>query len=240
MKFIDRTGEEHTTKEGYTVKIIKYTNQGDCDIQFIGTEIIIKNRQYGDVKRGEVLNPYRLSVCGVGYLGQGKFNASSKEYNRWANMLLRCYDEKAQEKHPTYKDVSVCEEWHCFQNFAKWYEENWESHMQGWHLDKDILVKGNRIYSPKTCCFVPQEINVIFTKQFKKRKLKEGVYKNYNRFFIKFRGNYIKTFSTSYEACLALSILKKDYIKEVADKWRGKITEQVYNALINYKVEIDD
>ena len=78
-------------------------------------------------------------------------------------MLERCYSQKTQEKHTTYKECSVSEEWYNFQNFAEWMDKNYNYEtMQKWHLDKDILFKGNKIYSPERCAFVPQEINVLF------------------------------------------------------------------------------
>lgn len=81
-------------------------------------------------------------------------------YTRWHDMLVRCYDDKAQKKRPTYIGCSVCEEWLTFSNFKAWMEkQDWE----GKQLDKDLLVKGNKIYSPETCCFIPMQINLFMT-----------------------------------------------------------------------------
>jgi hypothetical protein len=82
----------------------------------------------------------------------------------WHRMVRRCYDDKFHESNTTYFDCEVCEEWLIFSNFASWFKEHY---VEGWQLDKDILVDGNRIYSPRTCCFVPQEINSIFTSRVK-------------------------------------------------------------------------
>lgn len=71
-------------------------------------------------------------------------------------MLNRCYNEKCQEKHPSYIECTVCDEWHNFQVFAKWHEENY---INGFHLDKDIRIKGNKTYSPSACSFVSQSDN---------------------------------------------------------------------------------
>lgn len=81
-------------------------------------------------------------------------------------MFDRCYNEKNKTKNSTYKECTVGERRHNFQNFAKWFDENYNfKTMNKWHLDKDILVKGNKVYSPETCCFVPAEINSLFIKR---------------------------------------------------------------------------
>ena len=132
-------------------------------------------------------------------------------------------------------------EWHNFQNFAQWHEENY---IEGFVLDKDILQKGNKIYSPENCCFVPNEINVLFTKRQNDRgDLPVGVIKSYNRYIFQLSKNgkrHRKSYETPEEAFQAYKQAKENYIKEIADKWRGKITEKVYEALYAYKVEITD
>lgn len=77
-------------------------------------------------------------------------------YSVWASMLARCYSAKRQERQPTYKGCSVSEEWHTFSNFKAWMEiQEWE----GLQLDKDILIKGNQVYSSDTCVFVSGVVN---------------------------------------------------------------------------------
>jgi len=79
-------------------------------------------------------------------------------YLKWQAMIQRCYSEKYQREKPTYIGCSVTEEWHTFSNFKKWMEQQeWE----GKHLDKDILVPGNKVYSPDTCVFVDGAVNVF-------------------------------------------------------------------------------
>lgn len=77
-------------------------------------------------------------------------------YKVWQGMLRRCYDTKYQDNQPTYVDCTVCEEWLTFSNFRKWMEQqDW----QGKYLDKDLLVRSNKIYSPTTCVFVDRMTN---------------------------------------------------------------------------------
>lgn len=81
-------------------------------------------------------------------------------YKTWQSMLNRCYSEKLQAKYPTYIGCSVCEEWLTFSNFKRWMEtQDWE----GKHLDKDILIEGNKVYSPETCVFVDGVVNLFTT-----------------------------------------------------------------------------
>ena len=103
------------------------------------------------------------SVCGVGFIGAGKYEVRiggviSKQYQVWSAMLARCYNNKVKEKKPTYAGCYVCDEWHDFQVFAKWHDANY---FNGSELDKDILIDGNKEYSPKTCLFVTQKENKI-------------------------------------------------------------------------------
>ena len=77
-------------------------------------------------------------------------------YQTWKSMLERCYSAKYQAKKPTYKGCTVCDEWLTFSNFKAWMEtQTWE----GNHLDKDLLVVGNKVYSPETCLFVSVQVN---------------------------------------------------------------------------------
>ena len=252
-KPFNRVGEIYKNNEGYEVEIIEYMNATNCTIKFNDIkQTVLEKVQYANIKRGTVTNPFHPSVCGVGYLGIGKHTCMlngeiSKTYKVWYNMLLRCYDEKIHQKYPTYKDVTVCDEWKCFQNFAQWFEENYNPEvMEGWHLDKDILAKENKLYSHETCAFVPAEINTLFVKSGATRgNLPIGITYKYNRFIAqvstkKDAKKHIGSFSTHEEAFQAYKTAKEEYIKEEADEWRGKISEQVYQAMYNYTVEITD
>ena len=125
------------------------------------------------------------------------------------------------------------------------YENNYKEYMEGWQLDKDILCKECRIYSSETCALVPKEVNYLLLKADKIRGfLPIGVNISLSNYASRLTKNnkliHIGSFKTVEEAFQAYKMAKEQHIKEVADKWRGKITEKVYNALINYKIEIDD
>lgn len=168
--------------------------------------------------------------------------SNTKVHKLWLGMLERCYSKSRQVKTPTYIGCSVCDEWLLFSNFKRWFDEHY---VEGWHLDKDILVKGNKVYSPETCCFVPQEINGLLSKRQRFRgNYPIGVRKNYSTFVaecqvgngrLKYYG-----FSTPEDAFEVYKQTKERHIKDVANKWRGKISDSVYQALYNYKVDIND
>lgn len=247
-------GTKYMTNQGYEVTIIDYQNNRNVTIEFENGykcvhELVV-------IKRGNVNNPYHRSVYGVGYIGEGNAPISegkkrTKVYTCWISMLKRCYEERFQQKSPTYKGCTVTEEWHCFQTFAKWYEENYyQVDNEEMALDKDILVKGNKVYGPETCVFVPPIINGTFTKRKnKKSNLPLGItaksdksgkfvarcvnYKTGKR-------EYVGEFKSLEEAFKAYKECKEKYIKELADDYRDKIPEKLYNAMYNYKVEIND
>ena len=242
------TGDLFTTKQGYEIEIIRVKLDNTYTILFNDERgTIIKNVKFQSIRSGVIRNPYHKTVYGVGYLGEGvyktgTFNRHTIYYKVWFQMLKRCYDGNFHKKQPNYKDVTVCEKWHNYQNFAEWYEDNYNPEtMQGWHLDKDILIKGNKIYSPETCCFVPQEINSLFTNSKNKRgDYPIGVIKNINKFNSSIGNNFLGSYNTPEEAFQAYKTAKEQYIKEVADKWKGLISDKVYEAMYNYKVEITD
>lgn len=249
MKPQGRVGEVHMTNQGYPAKIIKYFSAINCTIEF-DKDQIVENVIYGSLIRGSVDNPYHKSVYGVGYVGVGKYNSTDTPliYNRWSGIILRCYNEKHREANITYKDVTVCKEWKCLQNFGAWFEDNWKPWMDRfWDTDKDILIKGNKIYSVETCCFVPQEINALFVKSNKTRgKYPIGVSfdKQKKKFLAQLRRDNLSPFlgyhDTPEEAFYAYKEAKEEHIKRVADKWKDKIHPKVYTAMYNYQVEITD
>ena len=82
-------------------------------------------------------------------------------YDRWYGMIRRCYSERELSRFPTYKGCSVCEEWLTFSNFKSWMEQqDWE----GKHLDKDLLIYKNKVYSSETCVFVDYKVNLFIIK----------------------------------------------------------------------------
>lgn len=189
-------------------------------------------------------------VCGVGVYNTGKYVCSSygkitREYRTWSAMLERCYSKTSE--YPSYHDCIVDQRFHDFQEFMLWAESQVGFIEKEYHLDKDIILKRNKIYSPETCCFVPREVNNIFIKRQSNRGgcvIGVSYNKRSNKFIARCSDgvNYIWLGSYVYEkdAFLAYKCFKENYCRKMAEKYKDKIDIRVYNALINYQVEIID
>lgn len=242
-------GEKRISNEGYEMEIIEQFSCKNCTIRFTQNEVILYNRQYSNFKRGMISNPYHRGMCGVGYIGEGIYskrenNKMSKCYSVWQSMLTRCCSEDYKNKKPTYRNVTVCGDWECFQNFAQWFYKKYKPEsMQDWELDKDILIKSNKIYSPETCCFVPPEINSLLRSTKSKRgKYPIGVTKCGNKFRARIGKDrdHLGLYHTKEEAFNVFKIAKEIHIKDVAEIWKPLIEDRIYKALYQYSIEITD
>ena len=265
---IDRTGETNVSNEGCVVKIVEYNNALDIVIEFQDEHKYRVHTRYQNFKKGKCKNPFFASVYGFGYLGVDKNgnvpntaefkdgkNVRTWEYNKWQNMLQRCFDNKFKEKKPTYKDATCCERWLCFANFLEDFailknEYNWNVD-EKLQLDKDILYKGNKLYSLENCVLVPDYINSLFTKHDAKRgEYPIGVCYNKGakkyQAFCSINGKQISLglYNTPEETFNAYKQAKENEIKRIANDCvsKGYITKdsRLYNAMISYQIEIDD
>ena len=245
-------GKEFKTKNFGKCFVIDYKGNRDVTVMFYEPKAVVKC-QFGALNDGLVKNPYYPSFYGVGYIGDGKYSGRDKEaYGRWTSILGRAYCEKYKNRFPAYRDVTVCKEWHNFQNFAEWYCSQKFSTTKvvggrNYHLDKDLLQKGSKVYSPETCCFIPSEINnLITTNKSRRGKYPIGVcYHKTAKVFVasinREKGTKnLGRFTNPTEAFQAYKEAKESYIKEVAEIWKDRIDERVYQALLNYEVLIDD
>ena len=265
---IDRTGETNISNEGCTMKIVEYNNANNIIVEFEDEHKYRFHTSYKHFKNGQCKNLFYPSVYGHGYLGIDKESNVPKvselkndkrvqtwEYRKWQNMLQRCFDNKLKEKEPTYKNVTCCDRWLCFANFledleALKKEYNW-SENETLNLNKDILHKGNNIYSLENCVLVPNWINMLFVKCDTKR----GVYPigvTYNKQRKKYQAQCningkqigLGYYNTIEEAFNAYKQAKENEIKKIANDCvlKGYITKdsRLYNAMINYQVKITD
>ena len=257
MGKIDRVGEERLNNFGSRMIITKYNNNRDIDVYFPEYDYTVNHVTYNNFKKGVIKCPYEKRTYGKGYTGKGKYKPrengkKTKCYKVWQSMLQRCYDSKYRRREPTYQDCEVYAKWLNFQTFAEWYENNYyEIPGKVMSLDKDVLFKGNKIYSPETCIFVSNDINNLFTKRDNFRgDLPIGVYyKKQNGKYISQCNfgdgqKYLGCYDTPQEAFEVYKEYKEKYIKEVIDSYEGIIPEPHYSrlreAMYNYRVEIND
>ena len=250
-----RLGEVRMMNCGEVAIIVNYANCNDITVQFKTTGELIKTT-YSNFKKGNVKSRFTPSVFGIGIIGNEKSRDENGEiydsYKRWKEMLKRCYSDEYQKKEPTYKGCAVCDEWLYYGNFKEWFDNNYyEIEGEQMDLDKDILVKGNKIYSPDKCVFVPKKINTLFTKRNKARgKYPIGVYKpnDSNKFKAqcsifcdgKKQQKPLGYYNNIEEAFNAYKQFKETDIKRVADEYKDKIPNKLYEAMYNYKVKITD
>ena len=232
-------------------KILKYNDSRNVVIQFLKTGFETVAR-LNHIKSGEIKDLYSPSVFGVGIVGT-KYPSKvdgiqTKEYKLWTDMLRRCYSDGFKKKHPTYKDCEVSENFKHYSYFYEWCNKQIGFGNKDWHLDKDLLIKGNKVYSENTCVFIPSEINSLLVKRVASRgEHLIGVcwHKTKKSFVAKVNKNtgkseFLGYFNTEIEAFNAYKQAKESFVKEQAEKWKSQIDERAYNALMKYTVEITD
>lgn len=236
------------------ILILKYLDKNTVHVRFINTGYETVTR-INEIKEGCIKDKLAPAVCGVGVVGEEptKINGTpQKDYVLWHGMVSRCYSEKEFIRKPTYQGCTVSENFKYFPYFKRWCNEqigynSVDNKGKPFALDKDILIKGNKVYSEYTCCFVPQEVNNLFIKKHANRgEYPIGVY------YHKTSGKFVSMISTNgsqrnlgffnnqEDAFEAYKREKERYIKEVANKWKDKIDPRVYEALMKYQVEITD
>lgn len=162
-----------------------------------------------------------------------------QSYIHWLNMIKRCENKEYQDKYPTYIGSTMCHEWWSFKNFKEWFDKNY---IEGWHLDKDLIVKGNKVYSPATCCMLPPEINTCLTTNKKNRgKCLIGVYEyKKGKFASTYHREYLGVSKNQEDLFFRYKEKKEAYLKSLAEKYKNKISNDAYNALYMYQIDIND
>ena len=168
----------------------------------------------------------------------------SENYNQynshriWVEMLRRCYSNEQAIKFPSYIGCSVCDAWKLYSNFKQWFDKNY---IEGYQLDKDILIDGNKVYSTETCCFVPQYINCLFTDSNKARgiyKIGCNLHKLTNKYISQISINnkkvYLGLFDNEMDAHNAWLKAKREYARKLAINayMNNEIDEIIMNAII--------
>lgn len=220
----ERLGMEKLNKQGCLMKIVEYNKSSDIVVEFQDKRKLKVKTTYNEFVKGSIKNPYYPTIYGVGCIGT-KYHARTsnkifKEYATWKNMLYRCYCKAYGERYKTHNEATVCKEWLCYENFYEWVHEqsNVENFLKGnnWILNRKIIDKNNEIYSPDTCCLVPQNVDRLFIKpDLNMEYATESMLRMYKE-------------------------VMENKIKKVAKEEFANvnISEQCYKAMMDYKVEI--
>ena len=241
-------GETYSTNHCGDVEILAYNNALDVTVKFLNTGWV-KSVNVSNMKRGRVEDVYAPLVKGVGFLGEGAYKPKvdgrmTKCHSVWFQILRRCYDVGCKGSEPYEgRGVTVCKEWHNYQNFAAWYYQNYKEGMQ---IDKDIVNQGAKEYNPENCRFIPLRVNTMLTTRRSKRgfypigvqKTASGKY-TANMSNGKSKGHlHLGTHNTMHQAFCAYKEAKESLIKSVAEEYYsgGLISKDVYDGLISWEV----
>lgn len=251
-----RIGVHSLNNKGNGATCIEYNNAFDITIKFDNSEIV-NTLHWNDFIIGKFKSPFDKNADG-GYLGnvfKTKEDLNRKIYCTWKDMLKRVNTINRTNRNKTYKDVDVCLDWYNYNNFKKWMQEQtnylfWKNGYH-WQIDKDILKKNNKIYSPENCCLVPHYINYLFIKKEGSRgdypigvhyDIQKGKLMAQCKNPLLNKTINLGRYDDVNEAFVTYKKYKESIIKEIAirDYNNGYITKQCYEAMMKYEVEITD
>ena len=231
------------------VLTLNHINHHIVDFVFLDSGSI-QQASMGALRKGLVKDYSQPTFLGVGVTGEGCRNYGSlgkKSFSVWKEMLRRCYDVKFLENNETYIGCSVSEFFRYYDNFHQWCIKQVGFGREGFALDKDILIKGNKIYSEDVCVFVPQQINNCCIRSTNRRgEYPVGVSWNkqaqkFETYITRFgKRKNLGLFHTVQEAFLVRKEAKEKYMKELAEFWKDEVDTRVYKALTNWVVSEDD
>lgn len=242
-----KVGDEFRNNQGTLIRVKEYKSYSNVVVEMLGEVRHEVTCNAGNLIKGNVHDKYAPSVAGKGIIGDAVVDVKSKEYKTWAGMIKRCYvfyDYNPRAK-INYGDCYVCEDWLYYKNFIEWFKI--QNVHENWQLDKDLLVKGNREYSPDKCVFLPREINTFLTL----RKNDRGEYPvgvTYHSRLNKFEAGcnrdgknlYLGLFNDPVSAFNAYKAEKESFAKELAERWKDSIDKRAYDALLLWTVDIND
>lgn len=237
-------GDKFLTTRCGVVTVVEYTNYQRCAVEFEDGTVVTTT---GDCLRdGHVTNPYFPITCGLGYYGvpeEGRvYEYAKQSYSTWNAMMQRCHNPVKRKTHASYEGCWVNPEWYNFQNYLKWYQQEYKP---GWHMDKDIAFKGNKEYSKDTVFCVPPEVNGFLVLRTRDRgKWPIGVTQHRGQFYAQHSMNgkqrIIGVFNNHMDAFNSYKVAKEARARELAEKYKGQVNDKVIEGLLNYRVEIDD
>lgn len=252
----ERLGQISNNNNGTKAVIVEYINSNKVLVEFQDEHNYRYYTTYTNFKNGQLTNPYDCrNQGGVGYIGEGECNSKDHHtaYTRWKHIIRRTVTDYNDAKVASYKDVTLCEEWMNFQNFAKWYYNYLSKYKRIPNdlplcVDKDIKIHGNKIYSPDTCMIVPERINLMLIKEFARRgnsPIGTSFDKRLNKYSVTVHdcdSNEVGLgmFENAIDGFNAYKKAKEKYLLEMANRYKDILPDETYEAIINYRVDIND
>lgn len=201
-------GFRNTSSKGYEYEVIEKLPKGKWKVKFINTGYEAESDSK-EVRNGIIRDWKAPYVCGIGVVGT-ELKSPQKHYlyDRWRDMLRRCYDPKCN-MYPSYGAVGcyVVNEWHYFPTFVRDLEQKEKidkikfKGKEVWQLDKDYICNEKGIephyYSNETTCIITQKDN---TKERNERQGNPAKYQRIKVMQFDTEGNYIKTWDSMSEA----------------------------------------
>ena len=255
LKKAEYEGSVFKTNNYGDVEVTEYIDSYNITVKFLNTGNVRKTGT-SELKKGEIRDNEAFPVYIVGVMdvpNEARRNVPiPKEYSIWNGVRQRCYNENIRHLTSSYQEAEMSENFKRYSYFKEWCHNQigfnvLDDKGKTFALDKDILVKGNKVYSEETCAFVPNEINcLIHTGKSYRGLLPQGVVLSSNkkryRARVSMGGKYYDqgTFDTPEEAFMKYKEVKESHIKEVADKYKDVIDPRVYDALYAWTINIDD
>lgn len=247
-----QVGDVFTTNQGCQVEVVDYQAYNNIMVRFLDNQSHEKVVSKKELLNGSIKNPFYPEVRGIGFFGVGPHIGklgkgsliNSKEYTHWSGMMTRCYYGGYHERFPTYKDCSVDHQWHNFQEFAEWCQWQVGFDNKKSVLDKDIVLQGNKVYSPETCVFLPPELNgLIVSPKRKGKTTPSGI--SFQASSMKYivscaidgKNKNLGRYKCPEEAFVVYKEFKESLVREKAEEYKDKIDIRAYTAMLNFKVQ---
>ena len=224
------------------------TNYGNCRVvKYIDAHTILiefENTHYrkwvyaSALRKGEVKDTSLPTIFGKGYCGDKySWTKNNKIYLLWHSMLERVYANQ-KHKNKTYKTRSVCSRWHSLTNFGDDIQKMKNWNREGFQLDKDLRILGNKRYGKSTCSFVPQEINAQFTGSYTvKSNFLPGVCRWKKGYMAQLykgnKNNLYGPYKTEWKAHVRYCREKSKHVRNLAIKYKQDLHPDVFDTLMS-------
>lgn len=224
---------------GAFIEVVEYTNAAKILVKFTDNKSEPFYAHISNLRKGKYKNRFHPCSWGVGYEGVGKYSFSTDSFaaRSWRGIIQRAYSATERNSRPSTKDVTVCEEWHNFQNFAEWAVIQKGYGIKNFEIDKDLIILGNSTYSSEFCCYLPREINTRLPKRYS--DFDKVYYYEQDNTYKAFYRNEDKIFKCiSGKDKVSVARLRKvainKMIRNISEKYFNDLEDIVVKRLCNY------